>query len=296
MPFLDHLEELRWRLLKSLLAVGIGTAVGWFAVQQLDIVALLKAPIAPFLSGGKLAFTSPTEPLVLTLKLAFVTGILLGSPVVAYQLWAFLAPALYPREKRVIAPAFTAGLVLFTGGAVACYRWVLPAALTVLFAFQREDLAAVITIDRYFSFATQLIVAFGIIAELPLVVTILAAFGLVTPATLTRHRRYAIVVAAIVAAFLTPPDALSMLMMLVPLLLLYEVSILCAWLVTRRRGKAGVAGLVLWLALSGWGGGEAAAQQRATPPDSVRAFGGAFVVGSMDEAAALVERLAPEHL
>lgn len=289
MPFLEHLEELRWRLLKVLLAVALGTVLGWFAVQQLDVLALLKQPIAPFLTDGKLVFTSPTEPLLITLKLAFVVGLVVSSPVVAYQLWSFLAPALYQREKRIIAPAFTAGIVLFSAGAVACFRWVLPAALTVLFGFQQQDLAAFITVDRYFSFATQLIVAFGVVAELPLVVTILAAFGVVTPATLTKHRRYAIVIAAVVAAFLTPPDALSMAMMLVPLLLLYEVSILCAWVVTRRRKHSASGpppsspppgarvGLWLTLAATALGAGSLGAQQQPrqaqTPhaPDSAAA-------------------------
>ncbi|MGH7701083.1 MAG: twin-arginine translocase subunit TatC, partial [Gemmatimonadales bacterium] len=244
MPFLDHLEELRWRLLKSLLAVTIGTAAGWFVVQHFAVLDLLKRPIAPFLPDGRLVFTSPTEPLMLTLKLAFVVGLVVSSPVVAYQLWAFLAPALYHREKRVLVPAVSAGIGLFSLGAAACYQWVLPAALRVLFGFQTADLAPFITIDRYFSFAIQLMVAFGVVAELPLVVTVLAAFGLLTPRTLIRHRRYAIVISAVVAAFLTPPDALSMSMMLLPMLLLYEISILCAWLVTRRRarGAAGTGG------------------------------------------------------
>ena len=237
MPFLDHLEELRWRLLKSLLAIALGTGVGWFVVERFHLLDLLKRPIAPFLPDGRLVFTSPTEPLMLTLKLAFVVGLVVAAPVIVYQVWAFLAPALYDRERQVIVPAFSAGLVLFLIGAAACYVWVLPAALRVLFGFQSADLAPFITIDRYFSFAIQLIVAFGVVAELPLVVTVLAVFGLITPRFLVRHRRYAIVIAAVVAAFLTPPDALSMTMMLVPLLLLYEVSILCAWLVSRRRER-----------------------------------------------------------
>ncbi len=278
MPFLDHLEELRWRLLKSLLAIAVGTALGWFLAQHFDLVGLLKRPIAPLLPDGRLVFTSPTEPLLLTLKLAFVVGVLLASPVVVYQAWAFLAPALYQRERRLIVPALTAGLGLFLLGAAACYRWVLPAALRVLFEFQRADLAPFITIDRYFAFATQLVVAFGVVTELPLVVTILAALGLVTPQFLARHRRYAVVIGALVAAFLTPPDALSMLLMLVPLLLLYEVSIFCAWVASRRRAKrAGAAGVTAPLALlvAGLGlaaAGAGAAQQPApATPDTAAA-------------------------
>src|SRR2546422_641175 len=105
MPFLDHLEELRWRILYSLLAIVVGTLVGWFVVQRVDVIGLLKAPIAPLVPGGRLMFTSPTEPFFITLKFAFALGLLVASPVVIYQAWAFLAPALYDRERRLIVHA-----------------------------------------------------------------------------------------------------------------------------------------------------------------------------------------------
>src|SRR5688572_4208553 len=251
MPFLDHLEELRWRILYSLLAIVLATLVGWFIVERVDVITVLKRPIAPLLPDGRLAFTSPTEPFFITLKFAFVLGLVLASPVVIYQAWAFFVPALYPREKRLIVPALSVGALLFLGGAAAGYSWVLPRALQVLFSFQRHDLAPVITADNYFSFAAQIIVAFGIVTELPLVIVILAALGLVTPQFLARNRRYAIVLSAVAAALLTPPDAVSMLMMMIPLWLLYEVSIGCAWVVTKRRARreraASAAGAVLLL-------------------------------------------------
>jgi Tat protein translocase TatC len=271
MPFLDHLEELRWRILWSLLAVAVGTAVGWFAVQQVDVVEILKRPIAPYLPGGRLVFTSPAEPFLLTLKIALAAGCLLASPVVIYQIWAFLAPALYERERRLIVPALAVGVVLFIAGAVACYLWLFPAALKVFLSFQREDLTPMITIDRYFAMAVPFIAGCGAVAELPLVVTILASLGLVTPQFLARHRRYAIVVAAFVAAILTPPDALSMMLMLGPLLLLYEISIWCAWVASRRRARreaaasAGAATLVFLVLL---GAGTLDAQGKPVPPDT----------------------------
>src|SRR6266700_2312286 len=147
MPFLDHLEELRWRILWSLLAIAIGTAVGWFLMDKIDILTLLKRPIAPFLPGG----------------------CVLASPVVIYQIWAFLAPALYEKEKGLVVPALAVGVVLFMLGATAAYQWVLPAALKVLFSFTRNDLAPIITIDQYFGFAVPFILAFGVVTELPLV-------------------------------------------------------------------------------------------------------------------------------
>jgi sec-independent protein translocase protein TatC len=284
MPFLDHLEELRWRILWSLLAIAVGTVVGYFLMDRIDIITLLKRPIAPFLPGGRLVFTSPTEPFLLTLKVAFAVGCLLASPVVIYQIWAFLAPALYDREKGMIVPALAVGVVLFMLGATAAYFWVLPAALKVLFSFTRNDLAPIITIDQYFGFAVPFILAFGAVTELPLVVAILAALGLVTPQFLRRQRRYAFVVSAFLAALLTPPDAVSMMMMLVPLTLLYEISIWCAWVASRRRARRAAAALVVLLLLGAGVAGAAHAQ--GTPPDSVKRAGPPVTGRTVDTATA----------
>src|SRR6266850_2592964 len=125
MPFLDHLEELRWRILYSLLAIIVGTLVGWVVVEHVDIIGLLMRPVAPLLHDQKLVFTSPTEPFFITLKFAFAVGCLLASPVVVYHVWAFLAPALYVKERRVIMPAFSVGVVLLLASASVAYLWVL---------------------------------------------------------------------------------------------------------------------------------------------------------------------------
>jgi Tat protein translocase TatC len=265
MPFLDHLEELRWRILWSLIAIVAGTLVGWWLLDKVDIIEVLKRPIAPYLPGGRLIFTSPAEPFMLTLKVAFALGCLLASPVVIYQIWAFLAPALYDREKRLIIPALAVGVVLFLAGAIACYQWLLPAALKVLLGFQRADLTAMITIDRYFGMAVPFVVGCGLIAELPLVVTVLASLGIVTPQFLGRQRRYAIVIAAFLAALLTPPDAVSMMLMLGPLLLLYELSIWCAWVASRRRARR-VAAATMVLFVLGLGSLRAQNPPPAPPP------------------------------
>ncbi len=263
MPFLDHLEELRWRILWSLVAILVGTVVGWWLLDKIDIIEVLKRPIAPYLPGGRLVFTSPAEPFMLTLKVAFALGCLLASPVVIYQIWAFLSPALYERERRLIIPALAVGVVLFLAGAIACYQWLLPAALKVLIGFQRSDLTAMITIDRYFGMAVPFVVGSGLVAELPLVVTVLASLGIVTPQFLGRQRRYAIVIAAFLAAILTPPDAVSMMLMLGPLLLLYELSIWCAWVASRRRARRIAAATIVLLML---GLGSARAQNPPPPP------------------------------
>ncbi len=267
MPFLDHLEELRWRILWSLLGILVGTAAGWLLLDRIELIELLKRPIAPYLPGGRLVFTSPAEPFMLTLKVAFALGCVLASPVVIYQIWAFLAPALYEREKRLIVPALAVGAVLFLGGAMACYQWLLPAALRVLLNFQPTELTPMITIDRYFGMAIPFVIACGIVAELPLVVTILASLGVVTPHMLSRQRRYAIVVAAFLAALLTPPDVVSMLLMLGPLLLLYEISIWCAWVASRRRARRMAAAAIVLLVL---GAGSLDAQARPPQPPQPR--------------------------
>ena len=261
MPFLDHLEELRWRILKSLVAVLAGTLVGWLIVEYVDVIGLLMRPIIPLLPDGKLKFTSPTEPFLITLKFAFVLGLVIASPVVIYQTWAFLAPALYDREKRMIVPALSVGVVLFLTGAGIAYQWLLPRVLRMLFSFQSQVFSPIITAGGYFGFAAQFLIAIGLAMELPLVVVILTALGLVTPQFLSRNRRYALAVAAVAAALLAPPDAVSMLVGIVLLLLLYEVSIWCSWVVTRRRarrtgageGTVSAAGVTALLLLA-WGG------------------------------------------
>ena len=280
MPFLEHLEELRWRLLRSVVGVLIGAIAGWVLVNRFDVLGLLMHPIQPHLPTGQLMVTGPTEAFFITMKLALAVGIVLASPLLIYQTWAFLAPALYDRERRVIIPALLVGLVLFAAGAAAAYFLVLPRALGMLMSFQRQHLAPIITAHEYFGFAVPFILAFGAITELPLVMTILAGFGLVNATFLARNRRYALVVAALISAFLAPPDALSMIVMMVPMLGLYEVSIWCVWVVGRRRerrarassGGAGPAvGILLLLLLAGSGGLQA---QRPVPvPDSARRAG-----------------------
>jgi len=269
MPFLDHLEELRWRILWSLVAINDGTVLGWMLLDRIDIIEILKRPIAPYLPGGRLVFTSPAEPFMLTLKVAFALGCLVASPVVIYQIWSFLSPALYQREKRLMVPALFVGVILFLAGAIACYQWLLPAALKVLLGFQRTDLTAMITIDRYFAMAVPFVAGCGLVAELPLVVTILASLGIVTPQFLGRQRRYAVVIAALLAALLTPPDAVSMMLMLVPLLLLYEISIWCAWVATRRRARR-LAETLLVLFLLGAGTLSAQGTPPRPPRDTTR--------------------------
>jgi sec-independent protein translocase protein TatC len=212
---------LRSRILRSLAAVVVGCGLGLWLVQRFQLVTLLKEPIAPYLTGGKLVVTSPTEPVMIVLKLGLLVGLVLASPVILWQTWAFLAPALYAREKRALVPSLFIGLVLFLTGAAIAYEFVVPQALRVLFSFQSEAIAPFITYDAYFGFILQITLALGLSFELPLVIIILSWLGVVGPAELNRFRRYAVVLAFIAGAVLSPgADVLSMVMMTVPLLLL----------------------------------------------------------------------------
>jgi len=236
MPFLDHLEELRWRLIWCLIAVMVCAVVGFFLVTRLDVLGILVEPIKPFLHGSKLKYLSPTEPFFITLKLAISVGLVLASPIVIYQIWAFLAPALLPGEKRVIVPALYMGLVLFAAGVTMSYKIVLPMTLSFTMGFQTESLEQSIVIGEYMSFVTRLLLAFGGVFELPVVILILSSLGLVTPEFLASKRRHAIVIITVLASVLTPGDVITLtLMMMVPLILLYEFSIFLSRLVTRRR-------------------------------------------------------------
>lgn len=249
MPFLDHLEELRWKILWSLTAIIVGSMIGFYLVTNFDILGLLKQPIAPYLPDGQLYFTHPIDPFLITLKLAVLVGVVLAAPVVFWQIWTFLSPALYDSEKRRIVPALLAGFALFVAGAMMAYLWVLPAVLRISFSFLEEGLEQIITAGEYFRFATQVILAFGIVFQLPLFMTLVSAMGLLSPEFFSKNRRYALVISAVLAAILTPPDPGSMAMMVVPLVLLYEVGILFAKLVARKNSGKIAATMLFFVVL-----------------------------------------------
>ncbi len=243
MPFLDHLEELRKRILWSLVAVIVGFAIGLWLVNRFDLVGVIKGPIAPLLPSGQLMVTSPTEPLMITLKLGFITGLVLASPVILWQLWAFLSPALYEREKKTLVPALFVGLLLFLSGGVLAFIFVVPQALRVLLGFQQGSFATMITFENYFSFVIQLVLALGLSFELPLLMIILAALGILRVPILNKIRPYAIVGSFVLGAVLSPgTDVLSMFMLTIPLLFLYEIGVVGVWAVQRRRDRAARAG------------------------------------------------------
>lgn len=235
MPFLDHLDELRTRLIRCLVALGVASVIGFFLVTELELIRLLEAPIIDLLPGEKLLFTNPTTPVVVTFKLSFVAGIVLALPVIAYQVWGFFSPALLERERRFVVPGLWVGMLLFLAGLAMAYFVVLPLGLRFLLGFQAGALEPIITVDEYLGFATRMLLAFGLIFEMPVVLVLLSLVGVVTPDGLRKYRRHGVIAIAIVAAIFTPADVGTMLMMMTPMVVLYEASIWLVVLVHRRR-------------------------------------------------------------
>lgn len=235
MPFLDHLDELRTRLIWSLAALLVACVLGLIAVAELHVLELVERPLRAALPGESLYYTSPTTPFFVTLKLGFIVGLVLAFPFLAWQLWAFLSPALYENERKFAIPAIAFGTVLFLGGIALAYFVVLPFGLQVLLGFYQESLSPLITVDEYLKFATMLILAFGLIFEMPVLLVFLSMVGIVTPEALAKYRRHAIVVMAVISAMMTPADPFTMLAMMIPLMLLYEGSIITVKILEKRR-------------------------------------------------------------
>jgi sec-independent protein translocase protein TatC len=239
MPFLDHLEELRWRIIWSLVAVIVGIGAGIAIVLLTPFMTWLEKPIMPYVPNGKLVFTHPGDPFSIIMQAAVGLGLLIALPVVLYQVWSFLSPALYKTERRIGVAVVAGAVVLFVCGASMGFLVVLPLAIPWLMDFGNGWLAPMITAGEYFSFAFSLTLAFGIAFELPVVLLGLSALGLVSPQLLIRFRRHALVASVIIGAFLTPGDLIwTTIAMAVPLYLLYEISIVLSYFVARRRQRA----------------------------------------------------------
>lgn len=246
MPFLDHLEELRWRIIWSLAAAIVGVLVGYFLVQRFDVLARLEAPILPYLRGHRVMATHPTDGLQITISASMWIGVVLSAPVVLYQAWSFLAPALYARERRVLIGALAAGIALFIAGGVFAYVVVLPLSLPWLIGMFGTALEPMITAENYYGFVFSMVLSFGLAFELPVLVLMLTAAGLVTPQLLGKYRRHAIVIIVTAGALLSPGgDPMSALALAGPLYLLYELSVVIAYAIHRRRRSDETIAIVL---------------------------------------------------
>ncbi|MEP6765836.1 MAG: twin-arginine translocase subunit TatC [Gemmatimonadaceae bacterium] len=239
MPFLDHLEELRWRIIWSVAAVVLGIAIGFFIVLHYDVIKIVEAPILPFLQGHRLVASHPTDGLQITISAAMWIGFVLAAPVILYQAWLFLAPALFRRERLFLQAALGGGVALFVAGASFAYFVIFPMSLPWLFGLFGNSLEPLITAENYFGFLFGIVLSFGLAFELPVVVLLLAAVGIVTPQFLSRYRRHAFVVIVAISAFLTPGDFVwSTLALSIPLYALYELSVLVARVMWRRRASS----------------------------------------------------------
>ncbi len=230
MPFLDHLEELRWRLIKCIVSVIALALVSYLFSEQ--ILNLLTRPFPP---ARKLIFLAPTEGFMIRLKLSIFSGIILSLPVIFYQLWQFVAPGLLPHEKKYVPHIIAVSTFNFLVGALFAYLVIVPIGLNFLLGFETADLQANIRIKDYLSFVTNLMLAFGVVFELPILAFFLTRIGIITPEFMSRYRRYAIVLTFVLGAMLTPPDVFSQVMLAIPLVLLYEISIYVSKVARRKR-------------------------------------------------------------
>ena len=234
-PLIAHLLELRTRLLRAIVGVLVcllllmpiaNKLYGWLALPVLKMLPV----------GGQMIATDPISPFLTPLKLALMSALVMAAPWVLFQLWAFVAPGLYHKEKRLAVPLLVSATALFYIGCAFAYFLVLPAVFKFTNAVAPEGVAVMTDIGKYLDFVIVTFIAFGVAFEVPVAVVILVALGWVSIAQLREARSYVIVGAFVVAAVMTPPDAVSMLMMAIPMCLLYEIGIIAAaWV---RTGKA----------------------------------------------------------
>jgi sec-independent protein translocase protein TatC len=248
MTFWEHLEELRSRLIKSILALAVGMCVAW--VYRQPLLAWLTKPFLLAWQSDNLGkvptlhFGSPAALFIAYVKLAVIGGCVFSLPVVLYQIWSFVAPGLYSKEKRLALPFVVCSCGLFAAGGWFGWRVAFPVAFRYLLGFSGPvagtalNITPTVMIDDYLSFVGRMLVAFGLVFELPIVVFFLAIAGIVNHRLLIRYARHFIVAAFLVAAIATPPDVISQLLLAVPLCILYGVSIGVAWVVGRNRIQA----------------------------------------------------------
>jgi len=231
MGFLDHLEELRSTLI-SMLAVWLGLSVVlWFLSGHMLDFLLSTVPLE------NLYFNAPVEAFMVRLKLSFIAGFLLAFPYMLFKVWTFVAPGLFEHERKVMLPLVIPSTLLFYAGAVFAYWIMVPIVLGFLIKFGTETLEPLISISKYFGFVARLCLAFGIVFQLPLVILFLTSTGVVSPRTLLRQWRWAIVLIFVTGAVLTPPDPASQLLMSVPLVVLFLGSAFLALLLERKRER-----------------------------------------------------------
>jgi sec-independent protein translocase protein TatC len=233
MSFLDHLEELRWRVIYSLIGIVVGAVVLWFFIDPVMEYFLLKPAVTYKMNLQNLR---PFGQVFLYMQVAIFGGIILSIPNIIYQIWKFIAPGLYPHERKYITLIVVFTSLCFLLGVAFAYFFILPAALQFFANFGTEDIANIISIEYYFEFILTLMIGAGVIFELPMLSFFLSRLGIITPKMMRKYWRHAMVVSFVVAALISPgPDPFSMMLMAIPLVFLYEISILISKLSQKKK-------------------------------------------------------------
>ncbi|MBU4259897.1 MAG: twin-arginine translocase subunit TatC [Proteobacteria bacterium] len=236
MPFTGHLEELRKRLVICFIAIGIGFIISYGFKEK--IFHYLTIPlISAMQADDKLIFTGLPEAFFTYLKVSLLSGLMLSAPVILYQFWMFVAPGLYDKERKLLIPIVLLSSFFFVGGALFGYFVVFPFGFKFFLGFATETIKPLPSMREYLSFSSKLLLAFGLVFELPLIITFLARLGIVTVEFLKKNRKYAILLFFVVAAILTPPDVVTQIMMAFPLMALYEISILGARVFGKKKSQ-----------------------------------------------------------
>ena len=233
MSFLEHLEELRWRLIKSIIAILFGGSFCFLFID--DILQSLIAPIRNLSNPPDLQVLKVQGMFMIKWGVALLGGIVVAIPVLTYQIAKFIGPGLYKDEKKVMVPLVFFSYMAFLAGIVFAYYVLIPYSLEFFTSMGMMEVKNNFSINYYFSFITMLLLGSGVIFELPIVVFILSAIGFLTPAFMRHYRRHAIVVILVLSAFITPPDPISLVFISIPLAFLYEISIGVSWMVNRSK-------------------------------------------------------------
>jgi sec-independent protein translocase protein TatC len=237
LPLSDHLKELRKRLILSFITIGVGFALCYtFADSIFKILAGPLFRVMP--AGGTLIFTSVAEAFFTYMKVAFIAGIILTSPFLLYQVWAFVAPGLYQKEKRYVVPFVLGGSLFFAFGVLFGYFVAIPVGFKFLLGYATDFIKPMPSMKEYLSFSIKFLLAFGLVFEFPVVLVLLAKIGVIDARTLSRQRKYAILLIFVFAAVMTPPDLISQVLMALPLMGLYELSILLCRIFGRKSAAA----------------------------------------------------------
>jgi len=236
-PFTGHLEELRKRLVVCFIAIGIGFVASYGFKEQ--IFQILSRPLISAMgTGDKLIFTGLPEAFFTYLKVALLSGIMLSAPVILYEFWMFLAPGLYKKERSLLVPIVFLSSFFFIGGALFGYFVVFPFGFKFFLGFASDTIQALPSMKEYLGFSAKLLLAFGLVFELPIVITFLARLGIVSVDFLKKNRKYALILFFVGAAIITPPDVVTQIMMALPLMLLYEISILGARVFGKKKSDS----------------------------------------------------------